>query len=162
MVINILPQVYWCSDLHGLPVFASRSYIFAPTVQKTGTIRFNWDLKFPPNCAGISRVIRLFSQFIVESSPHRRSHTMSDHLINNWGRRGVQMTDGRVLKYLASAGYAPEAHWYNCFLWEKLSRLSLIESTQNLKHKNPVDGDALQNRSLLMNSIFSHKQLMFV
>lgn len=74
---------------------------------------------------------------------------------------GVQMTDGRVLKCLACAGYAPEAPWYNCFLWEKLSRLSLIESTQSLEHKNPVDGDALENRSLLMNSIFSHKQFTF-
>lgn len=67
---------------------------------------------------------------------------MSNHLINKQGRMGVQMTDGRVLKYLASAGYAPEAPWYNCFLWEKLSRLSLIESTQSLEHKNPADGDA--------------------
>lgn len=79
---------------------------------------------------------------------------MSGHLINNWGKKGAQMTDGRVLKYLASAGYAPEAPWYNCFLWEKVSRLSLIESTQSLKQKNPVDRDALQNRTLLMNSIF--------
>lgn len=67
---------------------------------------------------------------------------MSNHLINKQGRMGVQMTDGRVLKYLASAGYAPEAPWYNCFLWEKLSRLRLIESTQSLKHKNPADEDA--------------------
>lgn len=51
----------------------------------------------------------LFSHFIVELSPHHRSHKMSNHLINKQGRMGVQMTDGRVLKYLASAGYAPEA-----------------------------------------------------
>lgn len=46
---------------------------------------------------------------------------MREHLINNLGTKGIQVTNGRYVKYLASARYAPEA---TC-----LSQLLLVKET---------------------------------